>query len=153
MADRRKLEERIKKKEQEIEMLEEQLKEARVYIHALHDVLKMFPRDPYTSGDAETALRPGSLAAQARDVILKRGCPLHVSEIVKGLGKEPNRANKTAVGGSISAYVRKGEIFTRPGPNTFGLIELRQKGSPASDPPADFGVDRAAKPGEDDTPF
>ena len=46
---------------------------------------------------------------------------------------------------SLAAYVRKGEIFTRSGPNTFGLIELghvnENKANPEHEPPAGFGED------------
>jgi hypothetical protein len=40
--------------------------------------------------------------------------------------------------------VRKGEVFTRPGPNIFGLIELGHANEPDSEePPADFGHENA----------
>jgi seryl-tRNA synthetase len=141
MADRRQVEARIKKKEQEIQSLEEQIKEAKVYVQALQDVLKMFPRETTGAGDAEAMLRAGSSVAQAREAILKHGRAMHVDEILRAIGKEASRVNKTALGGSISAYVRKREVFTRPAPNTFGLIELQQKGAAAGEPPADFGVE------------
>jgi hypothetical protein len=142
MADRRKIEERIKKKEQEIQHLEEQVREAKIYVQALQDVLRMFPRDANPAGEADATLRPGSLVAQAREAILKRGHPMHVSQILKDVGKEASRTNKTALGGSISAYVRKGQIFSRPSPNTFGLLELGPVVASSSEPPPDFGIDR-----------
>ena len=139
MADRRKVEERIKKKEQEIQELEARLREARVYAQALHDVLKMFPKVGL-GADAEAILRPGSAVAQARELILKQGKALHIAEILKALGREVNRVNRAALGGSISAYVRKGVIFTKEAPNTFGLVEMRKK-EEGDDPPPDFGTD------------
>lgn len=139
MADRRKVEEKIKKKEQEIQELEGRLREARVYVQALHDVLKMFPKDT-PEADAEAILRPGSAVAQARELILKQRRALHISDILKGLGREVNRVNRAALGGSISAYVRKGLIFTKEAPNTFGLVEIRKK-EDGEDPPSDFGTD------------
>lgn len=66
MGEREKVAERIKKKEQEIQQLEEQLKEAKVYFQALQDVMKLFPRDINGGGDPSSLLRPGSLVAQAR---------------------------------------------------------------------------------------
>lgn len=141
MADRKKLEEKIRKKEQEIQLLEHQVKEAKVYIQALQDVLKMFPREVSADVSIESTLRPGSFVAQAREAIIKSGRPMHVSEILKEIGKEETRNNKTGLSGSISAYVRKGEIFTRAGPNTFGLLELAQKEPVAMQPPPDFGLE------------
>ncbi len=140
MVDRRRIEERVRKKEQEIQALEAQIKDAKAYLQALQDVLKMFPRDAAEAVDAATVLRPGSLVAQARDVILKHGAPLHVDRILSDLNKEVNRTNKIGLSGSLAAYVRKGEIFTRPAPNTFGLIELQPE-EPTDEVPADFGLE------------
>jgi hypothetical protein len=72
-------------------------------------------------------LRPGTALAKAREAIKKAGHPLHVSEILKALGKPPDKKNRISLGGSLSGYVRKGEVFTRSAPNTFGLIELESK--------------------------
>jgi hypothetical protein len=62
--------------------------------------------------------------AKARDAILKAGRPLHVSEILTVIGKPDEKEGRISLGGSLSSYVRKGEVFTRPDPNTFGLVEL-----------------------------
>jgi hypothetical protein len=49
--------------------------------------------------------------------------------------------------------VRKGEIFTRPSPNTFGLIELghdnEDDANPESEPPVNFGEDEPPLAGSD----
>jgi hypothetical protein len=160
MMSRRKIEERIAKKQQEIQELELQMREARAYIQALQDVAKMLPRE----GDAERetsdvsqqgeTMRPGSYVADARDAILAARKALHVVDILKATGRENNRKNRTGMSGSLAAYVRRREVFTRPRPNTFGLIELSsenpsaphpapavQSGPPG--PPDDFGLDRA----------
>jgi hypothetical protein len=145
MNERRKIEERLRRKEQEIQGLEDQIKEARVYIQALQDVLKLLPRDADAEGSPDTVLRAGSLVAQARTTIKARGGALHVDEILRILGKEVNRENKAALSGSLAAYVRRGEIFTRPAPNTYGLVELEpieQHQSPVvTEPPPNFGED------------
>lgn len=160
MGEREKVHDRIRKKELEIQDLESKIKDAKVYLQALEDVLRLFPREA-DIGDV-ALLRPGSLVAQARDAILKHGGPMHVTALVKALGRELTRANQTGIAGSIAAYVRKGEIFTRVGPNTFGLVELGKAGSPevetTDEPPADFGQDPAPKAPEkeevdEDIPF
>lgn len=141
MANRRKVEEKIKKKEQEIQYLEAKIHEARVYVQALQDVLKMFPKDA-SGTDAGAILRPGSAVAKARELILKEGRALHISEILKGLGRELTRVNRAGLGGSISAYVRKGLIFTKEAPNTFGLVEMTpKKEEGGDDPPPEFGTE------------
>jgi hypothetical protein len=144
MNERRRIEERLKRKEQEIQALEAQIKDAKVYIQALQDVLKLMPRDPGSDAGTGAMLRPGSLVAQARTTIKASGSALHVDEILKLLGKEVTRENKTALSGSLAAYVRRGEIFTRPGPNTYGLVELEpQHARPTTftEPPPNFGDD------------
>jgi hypothetical protein len=148
MGEREKVLDKIRKKQVEIQELESSIKDAKVYLQALEDVLRLFPREADIGDGA--LLRPGSLVAQARDAILKHGAPMHVTALVKALGRELTRANQTGIAGSIAAYVRKGEIFTRAGPNTFGLVELA-KAAPTEveatdEPPADFGQDLAAAP-------
>jgi hypothetical protein len=151
MAGRNKIEERILKKEQEIQELEMKIREARAYVQALQDVAKLLPRGPETEKSADAVLRPGSAIADARSAILKAGKPMHIIDLLRAMGREVNRKNKIGVSGSIAAYVRRGEIFTRPKPNTFGLIELAQTNgkyeksdtaaSKMDEPPDDFGID------------
>jgi len=150
MSERRKIEERVRKKEAEIQALEAQIQEAKVYLQALNDVLKMFPKEAAGAAPSISVLRPGSLMAQARDVILKHGSAMHISDLVKELGKEPTRENRASLGGSLAAYVRRGEIFTRPAPNHFGLVELGEDEAMPDSPPEDFGALSSA---DDDTPF
>ena len=63
---------------------------------------------------------------------------MHIEEILKGMGKEVNRNSKGGLGGSIGMYVRKGIVFTRPGPNIFGLVEFETPS--IEEPPPDFGT-------------
>lgn len=144
MNERRRIEERLRKKEQEILDLEGQIKDARIYVQALQDVLKMMPKDQDEIIDPDSVLRPGSAVAQARTIILQQGGPVHVDEILRLSGKEVTRDTKAALSGSLAAYVRKGEIFTRPQPNTFGLLEMegaRQQAVTAKTaPPEGFGM-------------
>ena len=108
MNERKKIEDRLRKKEQEIQELEEKMKAARVYIGALQDVLKLLPRETNV-----VALRPGSAVAQAREIILQAGKPVHINAILEGLGKEGTREARASLTSSLASYVRRGEIFTR----------------------------------------
>ena len=155
MNQRRKIEEKLRKKEQEIQFLEEQIKQARAYIQALQDVLKIMPR----SAELMT-LRQGSAVAQARDIILQAGKPVHINAILEALGKNVTREARSSITSSLAAYVRKGEVFTRTGPNTYGLAELGHEetanGDEAqSEPPSGFGELRRPRspPEEDEVPF
>lgn len=153
MADRRHIEAMARKKEQEIQDLEAQIKEAKIYLQALQDVLKRFPREAGPDVGGNVTLRPGSMVAQARESILKLGKPLHVDQILTDQGKELTRENRTALGGSLSAYVRKGILFTRAAPNTFGLMEMERRAAEQQEPPPDFGVEKAPETGDEEIPF
>lgn len=142
MSDHSILADKINKKELEIQYLEERLKVARIYVQALRDALGTL------QGDSERIipimddanLRQGSAAAMARDAILRADRPLHVDELLLDLGKPLEREARQALASAISAYVRKGEIFTRPAPNTFGLLALGHNPPKSYDePPEEFG--------------
>ena len=152
MDERTIIKDRIRKKEQEIQSLEEKLRTARIYIQALNDVMKVLQK---TTDDtpAESVLRRGSTVSQARDVIFERGKPVHINELLEALGKEVTREGRASLTSSLAAYVRREEIFTRPAPNTFGLIELGHTDLDFNDepePPRGFGS--VANGAEDDEP-
>ncbi|HZZ68054.1 MAG TPA: hypothetical protein VFE18_07755 [Phenylobacterium sp.] len=140
MSERAVIKERLRKKEQEIHTLEAKLASARIYVQALQDILKMLDKVGDDS-PVESVLRPGSTVSQARDVILERGKPVHIIELLEALGKDTNRDSRASLTSSLAAYVRKSEVFTRPAPNTFGLIELGHQTVDDDDdePPPSFG--------------
>ena len=66
---------------------------------------------------------------------------IHIKDILKAVAPTGGKDKKLALSGSLGAYVRKGEIFTRPAPNTFGLIAFaRNNGKPQDELPMDFGI-------------
>lgn len=142
MSERAIIEDRVRRKEAEIQSLEKKLEAARVYLQALADILRAIDRAATDEEPHETSLRRGSAVAQARDIILKAGAPVHIDELLTKLGREITRETKASLTGSLAAYVRREEIFTRPAPNTFGLLELEHfKGEEeaADSPPDGFG--------------
>ena len=159
MSERKIIEAQIAKKIHEVAILEEKLKAARVYVRALEDVVKMIDRETprgtsAAQPDGDVNLRRGSLVAQARKVILARAAPIHVDELLGVLGRDVTRETKASLTSSLAAYVRKGEIFTRPAPSTFGLIELDHYSLEESkdEPPVGFGS-VASKTEDDEIPF
>ena len=144
MDDRQKIQERLRKKEQEVQALEDRLRTARTYVQALQDVLKLLdgekPQD-VPAGATEFVLRPGSSVHKARMAILAAAAPIHINSLTEAIGADSSRGGRISLASSLAAYVRKGEIFTRPAPNTFGLVELGHKTIPDEDdgPPAGFG--------------
>ena len=150
---------RIDRKSQEITELESQIREARSYMQGLQDVLKLIPRDNSDEKKTEHVLRPNSDMAKARDYLKKTGKAVYVGDILDGIGKGDTKPNRLSLSGSLGDYVRRGEIFTRPAPNTFGLAEFEnEKAAEAmSEPPENFGVSVAHSPvdvdSDDPDPF
>lgn len=140
MSERKKIEDRLRKKQAEIQALESKIVAARVYVNALQDVLKLLDGD---SEPSEAKLKPGSGTAQARDIILERREPVHLDDILRALGKDVTRETKASLTSSLAAYARRGEIFVRTAPNTFGLVELghdvAEETEPEPMPPSGFG--------------
>jgi hypothetical protein len=148
MDERQKIEERLRKKESEIQALDERLRTAKIYAQALHDVLKLLggsdsKQEPDTPIPNKTStLRTGSAVDQARQIILSRREPMHISTLLEAMGKDTSAESRVSLASSLAAYVRRGEIFSRPAPNTFGLLELGHSSGGESDdvqPPAGFG--------------
>jgi hypothetical protein len=132
----------IDKKQQEIEQLELQIREARAYIQALQDSMKFLPRDGSTATSSDHALRPDSTLAKARDAIRAAGTALPIADILKAVGKPQDKKNRVSLAGTMSSYVRAGKVFTKTAPNTFGLIELgnsQQEATSDADLPEEFG--------------
>lgn len=158
MTERKKIEDRLRRKLSEIAALEEKLRSAKIYLAALKDVMKIYEG---TDEPPEfiAKLRNGSAVAQARDVILARGVPVHLDDLIVAMGKPLTQSAKSSLVGSLAAYVRQNEIFTRTAPNTFGLIELNhdvEEDDSLDEPPEGFGRD-SVEPDvlalEDDVPF
>jgi hypothetical protein len=117
MGLKERFDEKIRKKEQEIQELEAKIREARASIETWLEAKKLLPRED----EVERALRPDSLVGKTFAILQKANKPLHVSEILRRMN-EPNTPEKrVSLSGSLAAYVRRNEIFTRPSPNTFGL--------------------------------
>ena len=58
-------------------------REGLAYVSGLEETLKLLPKE--TATDAGMALRPDSALSKARDIILRAGRPLHISELLKSL--------------------------------------------------------------------
>lgn len=163
MGIRKEIERKIERKENEMLELEQEtairLREGKAYIQALQESLKLLPKEG--PEESEVVLRAGSAVAKARDAIRSAGKPLHVSELLQILGKPITPVGKAGLAGSLAWYVRKGEIFTRPAPNTFGLVQFDgAKEAPQAapdfeveEPPENFGLENGSVTDDEETPF
>jgi hypothetical protein len=132
MGARESIQRLIDKKQQELMDLQMQIREGSAYIQALQDSLRLLPRD---ATDEQHELRANSALALTRELIRNNAGPLHISEILKLLGKPADKKNRVSLSGTLSSYARGGKIFTKTAPNTFSLIELNGNGAPQSGSP------------------
>ena len=135
MDIKKELDRKIERKKDDIFGLEKQLGEANSYLQALEDMRKILPRDALS--EPEITLRTGTDLAKVRDILKKHGKPMHVEELLEKLGKPIIKNSKVSLSGSLASYVREHKIFTRPAPNTFGLVEFVEINS--AEPPDGFG--------------
>ncbi len=143
MTIREDIQKRIEKKQAELteafQVFERSVAAGEAYIQALQDTLKALPRD-IADVRPEKILRAGGIMAKVRQTILSNGNPMPLDQILTTLGKDTDKKTRASVGGAIGNYARKGEVFVRTGPNTFGLIELGHLSNGHDDqPPPGFG--------------
>lgn len=141
MGARKKIEIKIKKKEKEIQELRAKINDAKIYIQALNDTLKVIPKDKMENTSSVDKLRAGSSVFKTWQYLEKSGKPMHIDDILTAIGKGTTKKDKTALAGSLGYYVRNKEIFTRPAPNTFGLIDIVNN----EEPPSGFGDETPKK--------
>jgi hypothetical protein len=128
MGARESLQRLADRKSQEIADLERQIDMARAYLQAIQDSIKALPKESPSQGNTAEApadLRAGSLLSRAKDAIQKKGAPMHISEILAAIGVENTKNTRVSLVGSLGSYVRKGQVFSRPGPNIFGLAGMK----------------------------
>jgi hypothetical protein len=149
---------KIERKQAEMADAERQWERLRAgteaYIQALQDTIKVLPRDS-SEVKPEHILRAGGALARVRDLILLHGKPQHASDILRALGKPIEKKSRASLTSALGAYVRRGEIFVRTAPNTFGLIELGHTATSEEEPPSGFGKPRPTSlipPKSDDDP-
>lgn len=144
MSARSQVEKKIQAKQQEIADLVGQMEKAEAYIQAMQEVLRLLPREDGDTVASEQLPRHGSAMAKTRELLLETGKPMHITEILKGIGKENTKSQRLSVSGSLRSYARKGQVFTQEGGNVFGLVEFQSANgnvrSPREVPPKGFGL-------------
>ena len=112
----------ITDKEAEIAKLEAELSAARAYVRLLRNRLnaaeKRLAELPEESGDPIVAIRR---------IIVEAGQPVFIDDILSALGRPITRDSREQLRRLIVPWVRRGEVFTRPRPGMFGLIELEKR--------------------------
>ncbi len=134
------IEKRIRAKRDEAQELQKKLSMAEAYIEALEESLRLIKRTSKTEdGDG---IRLGSMIQKAQMVLRQEGKPLYVGDLLTRMGREATKMNRMSLSGSLGNYVRNGHVFTRPAPNTFGLIEFGESDDIAGEDPLPEGFGR-----------
>jgi len=139
----------IRRQELRVSKLKHELDTAQIYLKAQRDMLKLMGEDALSSvGDSgadDSSLRSGGDPAKVRDILKEAGKPLHVMELLGRLGKPQTPENRATLTGTLSNYVRKGRVFAKTAPNTFGLITSAVEFAD-DNVPENFGAPEADKP-------
>jgi hypothetical protein len=62
-----------------------------------------------------------------RRAILQAGHPMFIDDILIAVGRPVTRDSREDLRRLLVPWVRRGDVFTRPRPSRFGLIELEKR--------------------------
>ena len=122
MRAEREIQKKINAKILEVKELEEKLSNARSAIDAFKEAMKLVSKAQSVNGGG--TLQPGSMVFKAHRILQTAGKPLHIKDLSERIWKEPTKTNRVSLSSSLAGYVRNESIFTRPRPNTFGLLDF-----------------------------
>jgi hypothetical protein len=87
-------------------------------------VIRSYIKNVEPSGD-DRRFAPGKSKSQIsmiRDILMSTSTPLHVSELIRLVQDRYDMVlDRESMVSALTKKVRKGEIFVRTGPNTYGL--------------------------------
>lgn len=116
---------RIEQERQKVADLRSQVERAEAFIAGLEEAMKLVPTDGgEKKRQVEHTPRSKSDVQKAKFQLSATGHSMHVSDILKAIGKEDTKQNRASLSSSLARYARKGEIFRRVGPNEFSLVQL-----------------------------
>lgn len=107
-------------KQSELVRLEAELTAGRAYLRFLEDRIEAAEE---RSGDEPECNDP---VIVIRRLIREAGQPLYIDDILRGLDRPLNRDGREEIRQLLLSWVRRQEIFTRPRPGVFGLLELER---------------------------
>lgn len=90
-------------------------------------------------GDEPAADDRDDPVLRIRGLIRQAGQPLYIDDILRGLGHPISRDAREELRALLRPWLRRGEVFTRPKPSTFGLVELGRRKKTARAPRATKG--------------
>ncbi len=128
------LESRIAREHRRVTELRNEIMRREAFIQGLEAALGLLTGRGSSDGSEELgeSLRSGSDVSKAQQLLSETKRPLHIGEILTGIGREDTKANRASLSSSLARYARKGEIFQRgPRPNEFMVITASTTVDPA----------------------
>jgi hypothetical protein len=116
-----KYEEKIKQLHQKMRELELDERDHQLHLGGLMSALKIIGKSP--SAPKQQDLREGTEVSRVRDIIKEANTPLHINAITEKLG-ETGREKRLSLSGTLNSYAKDGRVFSKAGPNTYGLLEF-----------------------------
>lgn len=153
------LEKRIRKQradldgiERDIAELESRKRTCTAVLNELETLLRLLPKTAAGKVLAEKKLRVDTDPFRAREVLRRNRGPLHVKDLLERIGGETGRNRRSSLASQLGAYAKRGEIFTKEGPNLFGLANYGPEAARLDDEKAFFAADMSEElqPREDD---
>src|SRR5437870_3414264 len=86
MSLRRKFEKKVKEKHQEIQELEHKLMEARAYLEAMEDAMRLLPAEGGQANGglgSDITVKPGTTIEAVVKALRASGKPIHIMELLK----------------------------------------------------------------------
>ena len=148
---RAELQRRIEQERQKVADLQSQVERAEAFISGFEEAMKLVPADVVESKrQGRHTPRSKSDVQKTKVYLIAVGHAMHISDILKAIGKEDTKRNRASLSSSLARYAPKGEVFRRDGPNEFSLIQPglgeaenkrgQQNGTAVIDLPPRFGM-------------
>jgi hypothetical protein len=130
-----KIEEKIEQEEKAIAEIRKSIIELNATISALVEIRRILSKP-----DRQFTLRPTSELFRVEQFIRSKGGPVHLDDIMRGIGVE-GEEKKKSLRGSLRSYARDGRIFVNgPMVDSFTLIGLQEAPSILSNPGGANGI-------------
>jgi len=75
---------------------------------------------PFSNGELR---HKDSNLRKIQELLLKVGRPMHINDLIRGIGRRCAPRLKKSINGTLNSYVRSGKVFSRPGRGIYGLLQ------------------------------
>jgi HB1/ASXL restriction endonuclease-like protein with HTH domain len=92
------------------------------------DEIRRVVRTPLTELHSQHRINPASAVGHTLTILQQSGKPMHIVAILDQIeAKTGHRPKGPSLVGSLAQHVRDRKVFSRPEPNTYGLLAWGQK--------------------------